>query len=138
MFRDGRRLRWTHVLCIALPLLRLAGCAVENRDNTLLLNSLDAKVRPESALERVAWAPVMIPVATGALLVDGFIVHPVRVIPKAWDDVYDFFWKPRDETLLRRSLLFVPRVALTPPTFVGAWHIRSTYDVPDEQHGVHR
>ena len=69
---------------------------------------------------------------TGALMVDGFIIHPVRVIPKAAEDVHEIYWEPRDETLLRRSLLFLPRVVLTPPTFLGAWHLRATYDIDDE------
>ena len=129
--RSGNRFpRWPCVLCVALTALPLTGCAVENRNNTLLLNALDKKVRPKATWERVALAPLMVPAATGALLVDGFIIHPARVIPHAADDVYDLCWKPRDETLLRRSLLFLPRVVLTPPTFLGAWHIRSTYDVP--------
>ena len=131
--RSGNHLpRWPCMLCVVLTALPLTGCAVANRDNTLLLNALDRRVRPEATWERVALAPLMIPTATGALLVDGFIIHPARVIPDAADDVYEFYWKPRDETLLRRSLLFVPRVALTPPTFLGAWYIRSTYDVPDD------
>ncbi|MHC4695901.1 MAG: hypothetical protein ACYTFA_04055 [Planctomycetota bacterium] len=123
--------RWRGVLCVAVAILPLTGCAVANRDNTVLLNALDKKVRPKATWERVALAPLMIPTATGALLVDGFIIHPARVIPDAADDVYEFYWEPRDETLLRRSLLFVPRVVLTPPTFLGAWYIRSTYDVSD-------
>ena len=74
----------------------------------------------------------MIPTATGAFLVDALVIHPVRVIPKAVDDVYELYWEPRDDTLFRRSLLFVPRALLTPPTFLGAWHLRATYDIDDD------
>ncbi len=122
---------WAKVLCVVLLGQMLTGCAVANRDNTILLNKLDEKVRPQKTWERVALAPVMIPAATGALVVDGFIIHPARVVPKAANDVYELYWEPREETLFRRSLLFVPRVVLTPPTFVGAWHLRATYDIDD-------
>ena len=128
---NGSRLRYWRLACLASSAAALTGCAVANRDNTLLLNKLDEKVRPKQTWERVALAPVMIPTATGALAIDGFVIHPARVVPKAADDTYDLLWKPRDETLLRRSLLFGPRVVLTPPTFLGAWHLRATYDIQD-------
>lgn len=123
---------WGRILCVAFAGLTLTGCAMANRDNRVLLNKLDEKVRPKEAWERVALAPVMIAAATGALIVDGLVIHPVRVIPKAVDDVYELYWEPRDETLFRRSLLFLPRVLLTPPTFFGAWHFRATYDIDDD------
>ena len=132
MVRQLVRLRGGLVLGLTLAALTLTGCAVANRDNTLLLNRLDEKVRPQQTWERVALAPAMIPTATGALMIDGFIIHPVRVIPQAAEDVHEIYWEPRDETLLRRSLLFLPRVVLTPPTFLGAWHLRATYDIDDE------
>ena len=111
--------------------LMVSGCAVANRDNTLLLNKLDETVRPRKTAERVALAPIMIPTATGALAVDGLVIHPARVLPQAAEDVDELYWRPRDETLLRRSLLFMPRVILTPPTFLGAWYVRATFDIPD-------
>ncbi len=119
------------ILCGVLLGLTAPGCAVANRENTMLLNMLDEKVRPKRTWERVALATVMIPTATGALMVDGLVVHPARVVPRAADDVHELYWAPREESFFRRSLLFVPRVLLTPPTFVGAWHLRATYDIDD-------
>ncbi len=120
---------WSRLACVVLLGPALTGCAMANRENRVLLNMLDQKMRPKTTWERAALAPLMIPVATGALLVDGLVLHPSRVAPQAADDVYELYWEPKEETLFRQSLLFIPRVLLTPPTFLGAWHLRSTYDI---------
>jgi len=113
---------------LALVCATVGGCAVFDRDNRPLLNALDEKVQPEGTWERVALAPVMIPVAGAAVTVDAVIIHPVQVVPEAADDVYELYWKPREETLLRKSLLFVPCLLATPPTFVGDWLVRAVFD----------
>lgn len=124
-------LRSAKIQCAAVVGLILTGCAMGNRDNTVLLSKLDEKVSPNTTWERVALAPIMMPAATGALLVDGMVIHPVRVIPKAGDDVYELYWQPRDETEFRQSLLLIPRAVATPPTFLGAWCLRATFDISD-------
>lgn len=73
----------------------LSGCAVFNRDNRRILNTLDGAIHPDSTGSKIVLAPVMVPVGTAALMTDMVILHPIRVIPDAADDVYEFYWKPR-------------------------------------------
>jgi hypothetical protein len=127
-------MRWTYrtKLRITLPLLALlalAGCAMLDEDNRRLLNAADKAIRPKSLAARVSLAPLAVPAATAILTTDAAIVHPVHSIPKAWDDTYELYWKPRDYDLLRKSLLFVPIVALTPPTFVGDLGLRCMFPI---------
>ena len=106
---------------------QLVGCAVFNRDNRRLLNALDKQIQPKSVAARAALAPPVMLLGTGALAVDAVVIHPATAIPDAWDDTYELYWSPREMDALRRSLFFVPCVALTPPTFVGSWLLHSLF-----------
>lgn len=112
-----------------LLLFYICGCACLNSDNRILLNEMDEIITPESTAAKIALTPVFIPAGTIVLATDTIIVHPARMAPKAADDVYDLYWKPRDMDFFRKSLLFVPIVILTPPTFLGDWLARSLFDI---------
>jgi len=110
------------VLTIAVGLL---GCAILEKENRRVLNRLDEKVQPETVQSRVALAPLMIPAGSMALAADAMVVNPISEVPDAWDDVYELYWKPRDIDAFRKSIVFVPCVLLTPPTFAGDLALRS-------------
>jgi hypothetical protein len=112
-----------------LWLVVLSSCAVFNEDNRRLLNVLDDAVAPQSTAAQIALAPPGIVVGSVALGVDAVVVHPIAVIPKAWDDVQELYWKPREYTAIREALLIVPLAVLTPPTFVADWIGRSLFDI---------
>lgn len=117
------------LVCAAWVVIGSSGCAIFESKNRLLLNKLDEHIQPASIPARAALAPIAIPAGALALATDAVIVHPVAVVPKAWDDVYQLYWKPREMEPLRRALLFGPIVILTPPTFVGDWLMRSMFDI---------
>ncbi|MCX7014398.1 MAG: hypothetical protein NTW86_17915 [Candidatus Sumerlaeota bacterium] len=116
--------------CAALSLILaglclMSGCAWMKPENRVLLNKLEENVKPKSTVARVALAPAAFVGGYGATAVDTFVIHPVRVAPKAADDVYQLYWKKRDWDLLRRMLFLPPVVVLTPPTFLVDWAVRS-------------
>ena len=117
------------ILIIAMSFM--LNCACFNKNNRWLLNTMDNGIKPKSTGLKIALAPIAIPIATVTLTLDVVLIHPIRVIPKVADDVYQLYWKPRDIDWLRKSLLFIPIVVLTPPTFVGDWMIRSIFDIKD-------
>lgn len=114
---------------LAVAVCATSGCAFCDRDNRRLLSAMDEWVQPESTPARVALAPVAIPAATVAVAADIVVIHPVTQIPDAAEDTYELYWAPREMSPLKRTLLFLPCVALTPPTFVGDWIVRSVFDV---------
>lgn len=113
------------VLLLVALLVPLHGCAVANDNNRRTLNKLDEVIAPQSTGAQIALAPVAIPVASGALAVDAFLVNPAYAVKPAADDTYELYWKPRDVEPLTRAMLFIPIVVLTPPTFVTSWLIHS-------------
>ena len=120
---------WRIGLATACAVQILLGCAFMNRDNRRLLSKLDEAVQPKSAAARVVLAPAAIPAASIALAADAVVIHPLTVIPKSWDDVYELYWKNPEEQWLRAAVFFGPKVALTPPTFVGDWALRSLLNI---------
>ena len=100
-----------------------------NKDNRVLYNELEERIQPKSIPARIALYPFAFTAGTGTLAVDAIAIHPVRVIPEAWDDVYELYWKPRDIELLRKALFFPLSAILTPPSFLGDWLWRSLFDV---------
>ena len=114
-----KRMRLVPALASILALGMLCGCAVFDKDNRRTLNLLDENIQIKSTAGQIALAPVMIPVGTLALTTDAVVVNPAAQIPKAGDDVYDLYWKPRDADFFIKSVVFLPIVVLTPPTFVG-------------------
>lgn len=116
-------------VAVAMMITLLAGCACFERKNRHLLSKSDEYVQPKAKAARIALAPVGIVAATVFLVADMALIHPACVMDDAWDDVYDLYWKPRPMDPLRKTLLFVPMVVLTPPTFVADWLGRSLFDV---------
>ena len=116
-------------VAVAVLITLLAGCACFERKNRRLLSKSDEYIQPKSKAARVALAPVGIVTGTVLLVADMALIHPSCVIDDAWDDVYDLYWKPRQMDPFRKTLLFVPMVVLTPPTFVADWLGRSLFDV---------
>ncbi len=109
---------------IASLLAPMTGCAVFNDDNRRALNKLDESISPQSTGAQIALAPLAVPVATGAVLVDGLLINPAYAVKPAWDDTYELYWRPREVEPLTRAMLFIPIVVL-PPTYVGSWLIHS-------------
>lgn len=110
-----------------LTTVLLHGCAIFNDDNRRTLNKLDEVIAPQSAPAQVALAPVAIPVASGALVVDAFVVNPAVALKPAASDTYELYWKPRDVEPLTKAMLFVPIVVLTPPTYVVSWFVHAFF-----------
>jgi hypothetical protein len=117
--------RFLLIQLLLLVVVSLNGCAVFGKENRRVLNSLDDHISPQSPAVQIALAPVAVPAASGALLVDAAIVNPVHAVKPAAQDTYELYWKPRDVEPLTRAMLFVPVVVLTPPTFVAAWLVHS-------------
>jgi hypothetical protein len=115
----------SRLVLLLVLLAPLTGCAIFNGDNRRTLSALDEVVSPQSAAAQIALAPVAVPVASGALLVDAVVVNPVYAVRPAAQDTYELYWKPRDVEPLTRAMLFVPVVILTPPTFVASWLLHS-------------
>ena len=106
-------------LCLA------SGCAWMKPENRVLFNQLEKRVKPQSLPARVALAPAAFVAGYGATAVDTLVIHPVKVAPKAADDVCQLYWKKSDWDALRRMLFLGPCVVLTPPTFLVDWAGRS-------------
>ena len=122
-------LRAAAAICLAsLCAGSLTGCAVLGKKHRRLLNAMDEAIQPKSLPARISLAPAMIPAGTAAVTIDAVIVNPPTQIPKAWDDVYELYWKPRDMDFLRKTLVVPLCAILTPPTFVGDWLGRSMFN----------
>jgi len=123
--------RCARVVAAALSLSLLCGCACTNRDNHFVLKNMDEAVKLKSVTARCLLAPVIIPTGTAAFAIDAVVTIPIMAVPKAWDDVYELYWKPREVSAMRKTLMFLPIVALTPVTFAGDWALRCIFDVGD-------
>jgi hypothetical protein len=106
----------------------VSGCAVMEEDNRPLTKKLDETIRPESAGAKIAWSPVIVPVAASTLIVDACVVHPIQVIPDAAHDTYDVVWKDPSGTYVTQTFLFLPKAAVTPVVFTLDWLGRSLFE----------
>lgn len=127
MRRQRRIMGWMAVAVLLTVVGPMTGCAIFNDDNRRTLNKMDELVAPQSAGAQVALAPLAIPVASGALLVDAAVVNPVMALEPAAEDTYELYWKPREVEPLTRAMLFVPIVVLTPPTYAVSWFIHAFF-----------
>lgn len=116
-------------VCAAAILFSALGCSCFERKNRRFLNILDKHIQPKSTAVKISLSPICIPAATMAYAIDQTLIHPAYMLPKAADDVYQLYWKPRNMSTVRKSLLFIPVVALTPPTFVGDWTMRILFPI---------
>lgn len=125
---SGRRWRdWVTIATLLAVVGPMTGCAINSHKNRRTLNKLDDVVTPQSAGAQIALAPLAIPVASGALLVDASVVNPVVALEPAAEDTYDLYWKPRNREPLTQAMLFLPIVVLTPPTYVVSWFIHAFF-----------
>jgi hypothetical protein len=114
-------------LLIPALMLCLTGCAFSVRANRPLTNALDRAVAPKSTGAKVALAPIAIPVGFASLTTDAVAIHPVRVIPRAYNSTANLIWRRPRGSYIRETFLFVPKVVLTPFYFSGNWAARSLF-----------
>lgn len=114
-------------LCLALT----SGCAITERKNRLLLNSLDRTIQDSSITKtttgKVLAAPLVIPIGTAAVAIDAAVLTPVRAAGPAWEDTYSSLWENPQGSDLRRMMLLIPKVAATPVVFTTDWACRSLF-----------
>ncbi|MBN1901461.1 hypothetical protein JW926_09090 [Candidatus Sumerlaeota bacterium] len=116
-------------LVFAILAFSIASCACFNENNRRSLNVTDEWIHPRKTAAQIALAPPAVTLGTVALASDIALVHPAVMVPRAADDVYELYWKPRGRNMFHKALLIIPCVILTPPTFVGDWLGRSLFDV---------
>ncbi|PNV74530.1 hypothetical protein [Leptospira inadai] len=115
-------------ICIFLFSVFLSDCAVLERKNRALTNYLDEKVTPESAPAQIALAPIIIPVGVLSLLLDAFVLHPISVIPDALEDTYKVIWKDPTGGVVFQTIVFLPKLAVSPVFFLVDFLGRSGID----------
>jgi len=111
----------------------LAGCAIANPDNRLLLNAMDANLTPSSTAGKWALAPLALPAGLAAGVLDAAVVRPVTQLDDAWGDTVDVLWDIGDETTFRQAVLTPLAAIATPLVFAGSWVTRSIFDVGDRE-----
>ncbi len=129
------RTRCKTLAVLALSLVLCSGCACMNRDNRPVLNWLDKGLQhsfvTESAGTRAVAAPVFIPLAYAAFIVDTVAVHPISAIPEAADHTMDILWPGSQSTEFSDIAVFLPKAVLTPIFFFGNWALRSAFGIEE-------
>ena len=116
---------------VALLALVLGGCACANPKNTPLLTALDGLVKPETTGEKVALAPVFVPVGAACGALDIAVVHPLHSVLLAGEDTWRAVWAQPQGSFVERSIAFVPKAAVTPVVFAFCWLGESLFNVRD-------
>jgi len=123
--------RFAFLMALLLYTGTLSACAVMNKENRIVLNSLDSAVEgsfiTDSTTGKVAAAPIALPVGITAGLVDMTLVTPVRAAVPAAEDTNSYLWKDPQGSDLRQMMLFMPKVAATPIVFISDWAFRSVF-----------
>ncbi|MCB1138732.1 MAG: hypothetical protein KDK23_08250 [Leptospiraceae bacterium] len=121
---------------IFILLTSLAGaCAVFDRRNTILINAVEEYLVPESKPGQYLLAPIYIPVGLAAGVLDAFVVHPLRMIPRAVQDTDDSLWEFSEESgYVTHAGSVVYRTAFSPVFFAGAWLFRSAFITSDPEY----
>ena len=125
--------RSRRALALLALLPSLAACAVFERDNRVVLNSLDEHVAPSSDVGRWLLAPVALPVGAAAVTVDAVVVRPVTQLDDAWGDTVELLWEPGDQTPFRRVIVAPVMAVATPFVFAADWLARALFMVPDRE-----
>lgn len=111
--------------------ITLSGCAVTQRENRLVMNSLDQAVQGSvitgSTTGKVMAAPLALPVGVTAGVIDMAIVTPARAAVPAAADTNSYLWKNPQGSDLRQMMLLVPKVVATPMVFLTDWAFRTTF-----------
>ncbi|MCB1169096.1 MAG: hypothetical protein KDK25_02120 [Leptospiraceae bacterium] len=115
-------------LLVILLVALLGSCAVFDRRNTILINAVEEYMVPESETGQYLLAPIYIPVGLAAGVLDAFVVHPIRMIPRAIQDTDDSLWEFSEESgYVTHAGSVVYRAAFSPVFFAGAWLFRSAF-----------
>jgi hypothetical protein len=109
----------------------LSACAVMNKENRIVLNSLDNAAEGSfitaNTTAKVVAAPIALPVGITAGLIDMTLVTPGRATVPAAKDTNSYLWKDPQGSDLRQMMLFMPKVAATPIVFISDWAFRSVF-----------
>jgi hypothetical protein len=123
--------RMVFLLVLLLYSGTLSACAVMNKENRIVLNSLDNAAEGSfitgSTTAKVVAAPIALPVGMTAGLIDMAVVTPVRATVPAAADTNSYLWKDPQGSDLRQMMLFMPKVAATPIVFISDWAFRSVF-----------
>lgn len=123
--------RMSYLMVLLLCSVALSACAVMNKENRLVLNSLDDAVEgsfvTSSTTGMVVAAPIAFPVGMTAGLIDMAVVTPARATVPAAADTNTYLWKDPQGSDLRQMMLFVPKVTATPVVFLTDWAFRSVF-----------
>jgi hypothetical protein len=117
------------ILTIVIVILNLNQCAFMNSSNRILTNQLDSNIQPSETYQEILLAPLIVPVGTASLLVDGFVLHPMSVVPKAIAKTYEIIWIEPSGGIIRQSFLFIPKIAFTPIAFAFSWLGYALFDI---------
>ena len=117
------------LLIPVLLALALGGCAFINPQNTPLLTTLDAAVKPDTAWSKIALGPVFVPVGVGCALLDIGVVHPLHSVWLAAVDTRDALWAKSSGSFAEQALMAVPKAAVTPVVFAFCWLGESLFDL---------
>ena len=127
MFKSPMTFLMITLLCCSA----ISGCAVLNRENRVVLNSLDKAVQGSaitgSTTGKVIAAPIAFPVGVTAGVIDMAVVTPARAAIPAAKDTSSYLWENPQGSDLRQMMLLMPKVAATPVVFVTDWAFRSVF-----------
>ena len=127
MFRTRMTILMLTLLCCGT----ISGCAVTQRENRLLMNSMDKAVEGSaitgSTTGKVIAAPIAFPVGVTAGIIDLAVVTPARASIPAAKDTSSYLWENPQGSDLRQMMLLVPKIAATPVVFITDWAFRSAF-----------
>ena len=127
MFKSPMTFLMITLLCCSV----ISGCAVLNRENRVVLNSLDKAVQGSaitgSTTGKVIAAPIVFPVGVTAGIIDMTMVTPARAAIPAAKDTSSYLWENPQGSDLRQMMLLMPKVAATPVVFITDWAFRSVF-----------
>ena len=128
MFQPRTNLFVVLLVCCTM----VGGCAIADRNNRLLLNSLDNAMQgtaiTNSTAGKIVAAPLAVPAGVVAGMLDMAVVTPARAVSPAWKDTSKYLWENPQGSDMRQMMLFVPKVAATPLMFSGDWAFRSVFE----------
>src|SRR6185369_862944 len=123
--------RMTFLTLILLCCGTISGCAVTQRENRLVLNSLDNAMQGSaitgSTTGKVIAAPIAFPVGVTAGIIDLAVVTPARASIPAAKDTSSYLWENPQGSDLRQMMLLVPKIAATPVVFITDRAFRSVF-----------
>ena len=123
--------RITLFLAVLLCFGTISGCAVTNRENRVVLNSLDHAAQgsalTSSTTGKVLAAPLAFPMGVTATAIDMALVTPARAALPAAKDTSSYLWDNPQGSDLRQMMMLVPKVVATPVVFMTDWAFRSAF-----------